>query len=608
MDQIRNKLNTTPLHIKVFSFISSLLLVWGFYHFEKPAYSTVQTILILVLLFLCSILFFCAAYACKLSIRTHICCSLFALLFSVIYIGFYELYASNAGSSFLSSCSLLLKHLPYVLGLTIFLSSLLSVLIYSTSVIDHTLLSTKACALFRHPVLIAFIIFLCWIPCYLSYYPGIFSYDMFTQTPQALGLEPISKFHPPLHTLLWKLFLDAENTLGINALIAYSITQMLIMSCCLSYLLHYFAGRRIHPIFLYISLGFFCLNPVVAIYSFIPTKDVLFAAAIIFLSIELLILIGQKKSSWTNCLRLIFASTLCCLLRNNMIYALIVASFFSFIFIRQKRKVFAFCFLSIILFYTLVNGPIYKSMGIQDGNPREMLSVPIQQIAHITYAKTEELTDEDFYEIEKYIPGHTIAYYYRTRTVDLVKFNFYTENFVNDPKAFIRLWANLVSRYTDDALTAFFNLNIPYWYPGAASVDSNATIDPSSPGYYIETGIYTYEQTGYEISRSSILPRLNTFYERFATTAKLDNPLISSDIFSITTPIWLILLAFLFVICQKKNNLLIVIFPMLFLWCTYLLGPVSNCRYVFPIMLSYPILMMLIFQPSKLTDDSSIHL
>ena len=47
--------------------------------------------------------------------------------------------------------------------------------------------------------------FLFYLPVFISYYPGIFSYDMKRQTREALGLLPLSNFHPVLHTLFLKL-------------------------------------------------------------------------------------------------------------------------------------------------------------------------------------------------------------------------------------------------------------------------------------------------------------------------------------------------------------------------------------------------------------------
>jgi len=604
MSQFLKKFADTPLYVKLLSIAGALLLVYGFYVFESPNYSTFKTAIILALLLIVSCISIYGSYFCTISRRTVLYCMGFSMFFTFIYIGFHEIYITNGNCSLLSSLSMLLKHIPYVLGLIIFISCLLIIFLQFISKFDVEQTSKLPGTLFSHPIALALIIFICWIPCYLSYYPGIFSYDMFAQTPQALGAEPISKFHPPLHTLLWKLFLELENLCGLNALITYSITQMIIMACCLSYVLYFFSSRRVHVVFLYISLAYFCFNPAIAIFSFIPTKDVLFSCTLILFVVEILSLISKAAPKYCDYLRIIIFGILCCLLRNNMIYALIVSAVFTCLFVRAYRKSLAICSLIIILFFSLTNGPIYQKIGIQDGNPREMLSVPMQQIAHIALTKSTELTEEDIFEIEKFIPCRTIAYYYRSRTVDLVKFNFKTQTFIDDPKSFIALWLNMFSRYTDSSLVAFFNLNIPYWYPSAASIDPNATIDPSSPGYYIETGIYSYEQTGYQISRSSILPALNSIYEEFATTAMINGSFVSSIIFSITTPIWFILLTIFTISYRKRISHLAVLFPILFLWCTYLLGPVSNCRYVFPIMLCYPVFMVLIFQSSKFTDNA----
>jgi len=96
---------------------------------------------------------------------------------------------------------------------------------------------------FRYPILMAVIIFVAWIPCYLAYYSGIFSYDITIQTLEAMGISEITRFHPPLHTYFWKFCVSLENGIGINGLVFYSIVQMLLMAGAFAYLLRFLVKR-----------------------------------------------------------------------------------------------------------------------------------------------------------------------------------------------------------------------------------------------------------------------------------------------------------------------------------------------------------------------------
>ena len=67
------------------------------------------------------------------------------------------------------------------------------------------------------------LIFACWLPCFLSYYPGIFSYDLPAQTQQMMGLRTFTADNPPLHTLVWGLCLRLQEATGLESLAVYGI-------------------------------------------------------------------------------------------------------------------------------------------------------------------------------------------------------------------------------------------------------------------------------------------------------------------------------------------------------------------------------------------------
>ena len=125
-------------------------------------------------------------------------------------------------------------------------------------------------------LIIWIIIFISWIPAYLAYYPGILAYDIITQSNQALGYETYSTHHPPLHTFIWQLCLNAESTFSINPLVLYSITQMLFLSFAFARLIKFLIDKKVNNWIILASILFFTINPVIAIFSFIMTKDIYF--------------------------------------------------------------------------------------------------------------------------------------------------------------------------------------------------------------------------------------------------------------------------------------------------------------------------------------------
>lgn len=444
------------------------------------------------------------------------------------------------------------------------------------------------------------LIFLSWIPAFLAYYPGILSYDMTVQTKQALGIIPFSRFHPPLHTFFWACCIHLGKITGIEYICIYSILQMIFLSSVLAKMITFLIHKYMPKWIIILSIVFVSLNPVVAIFSFVPTKDVGFAGFFVLTIISLIQLITYPKRNVLPAFKqwfpFVLFATLSCLLRNNAIYVYILFALVVITFFTQYRNKNIVIFLLPVLLFCMINGPVYNYLGIRPGNSREMLSVPIQQIADVVAYESDSLSEEIKEEIDKYIPYDNIISKYNPRLADPIKNRFKTDAYDHDSVGFYKLWFKLLCKYPDNYISAFLSLNLPYWYPDACSIDD------FSKRPYIETYIYDIEY--YTFERQSKLPKLLSFYEKVASYDAFKNVPLLSNIFSISTPVW-VLIGCLFVILLKKERKGIVILaPQLLLWFTYLAGPVSNFRYIFPIFILYPISFALILDPHSMLKES----
>ncbi len=456
--------------------------------------------------------------------------------------------------------------------------------------------SHKTYKILRFPFLYGILLFLCWLPCYLAFYPGIFSYDIELQTMEALGTVSYSRFHPPLHTFIWDICLSLEQFSGINGLMIYSIMQMCIWAFALSCVLHFMVQRKYNHWLIAGSFCFFAFNPVIALFSFIPVKDSMLTAFWALFTVELYSLSDtelKKKQLIASNIRLIILGIACCLLRNNVVYALVPAFLIMLFIIRKNWKRVALCGGCILIGFLLINGPIYTAMGIEKGNSREMLSVPMQQIAYVTVTNSDSLSPDELDKINQYIPTEQIAETYNPRFADPVKGTFITENFNQNPADFFKLWVDLQFQYPQEYIVSFLNLNIPYWYPDANSVDTYAQRS------YIETTVPTNPMTEYVVIRDSKIPALYEQYEKVASFDRFKTLPIVSNIFSLSFPIWFLVFGTLVQIVKKEKKTIIVFLPSLLLWCTFMLGPVSNLRYLLPIIVMYPLYFTILLSKNK---------
>lgn len=456
-------------------------------------------------------------------------------------------------------------------------------------------------------------IFLCWVPCYLAYYPGIYSYDIMGQTNQALGISEFNRFQAIGHTFFVTLCYKIGTLFGgeIDAdplfpdataqLVAYSIIQMLIVSFVFALAVWYLSKRKVRVGLRVLALLYFALNPIHAILSFTPTKDVLLTSFFIILFILLAELIRDPDrffGSWVRQVALIADLVLLCFFRNNSLYALVL--FFPFLIFVYRKKCGLKILRTAVIFvcaYLIINGPILNAVGVKPGNVKEALSVPIQQIACTVKFKGDELTSEEKASIAEILDYENLAETYNPRFTDPVKDDFNTEQFKTDPVKYAKLWASLFVQYPQEYLSAFLTLNVNYWYPDSAFPD------PYSQRIYIET--YVNQQKAFPIERDSKLPALYDFYELFADGQMMQTIPLVSVFFSISTPIWLMLLCMIILAAKKKNKLLLLFLPALFMWVTFIAGPVSNLRYIYPIIAAYPLYLALITSPDQFLPASN---
>ena len=525
-------------------------------------------------------------------------CGGFGVLLAVALVVGDKLYTEHSIRSLLS-ISGLGKGFISILGFATVLGAILLLAFRQVQKVESLRLD-RVWKLFRHPAIMLVLMFGAWLPYYLAYYPGIFSYDVVLQTGQALGVLEMSRFHPPLHTYFWKLCLQVEEWSGLQALVMYSLIQMLALAGAFSYVLYVLAKKGFYNGLLLGSLLFFALNPVIALFSFVPTKDAALAIFLILYIMELLLCLTDRRSFAQNPkghIKLMVWGCLCCLLRNNMVYAIVLASIFMVLFQRKLWKTVLLWCAGIVLGFGLINGPIYTLLGVQKGSSAEMLSVPMQQLSCVVYYHGAELSAEDKAAIGQYLPVEELAVKYNYRFADHVKGDFNTARFDESPLEFVKLWWQFLVRYPVEYVEAFLNLNLPYWYPDACSTDAVSRVA------YIETQIKDTSEYGYQVVRDSKLPWLLPKLEKIANYEAFRTKPVIANMFSISTPVWFLLMCGWTLLIKRRRDLLLPILPALGFWLTFLLGPVSNLRYMFPIIVLYPLYTVVVLQTKKFAKE-----
>lgn len=437
------------------------------------------------------------------------------------------------------------------------------------------------------------IIFVCWLPAFLSYFPMVDAYDIFYKTPYWFGQHSQAttgdyiNHHSVLHTFFWSLAVKFGNRFNVLPFIPYALGQMLVSSIIYAKVLVFLNKKGVGRIWTILAIVFYAL-PVNAIFMQVPTKDVSIAPVFTLLILNIYRMVtkdvGYKKAVGIPVA--ILEGLICCLLRNNFVYAFVVFSIFVFFMQKKVRLRFTVFSISTVLLYLLITGPGFKAMGVYPGEKHEALSLPIQQLSYVMINAPQKLSEENKSEIMMYFPKYDN---FNPRFADPVKDNVNDEILESNISNFIKLWLKVGLKCPKEYADAFLTLNIPYWYIGASP------LDPYSERIYIETGD--------EEDHTPVSKALYEFYDKESNFKGINSLAVINILFSLWTPLWLCLFGFFRTISKgERHRATAILLPLLYM-LTFLLGPVSCMRYIYPLFAAYPLLFFLLSTGRLLTKE-----
>ncbi len=457
------------------------------------------------------------------------------------------------------------------------------------------------------------LLLLAWLPVYLAYYPGICAYDAPVQTGQIME-HYYFDHHPIVHTLLLQamLWLGSHIFASVNAGMAfYTAVQMLLLAGSMAYgmwVLH----RRKAPAgaqLIVLLLGMFF--PFHWYMSVSMTKDTVFSAFLLLQLVSLTDLLMEDRRCVSPGIRdLLFGiGTIGMILfRNNGKYAMIVLLAFLFLmfcFGRKARKLWGrLLVVSTVAFGVglFVLSAVFNITHAEQGDKREMLSMPIQQLSRcmIYHGGVGALAEDDgtMTEQDKALINDFIldeAYRdYDPGIADPVKRHTNTYVVRYRSGEFIRTYLHLLGTYPGDMINAGLAVDAGFLSPfDTTHATVNQTGEEKGLGY-VQTrwdeGVLN-ERGIYKDSKFLWL------YERLESWAEDNGYLripVLKYIFVPGSYLWLYLglAAVLFITDRKRFCLPLIIVGAYY--GTMLLGPTVQMRYVYPVMLALPYLLALL--------------
>ena len=427
------------------------------------------------------------------------------------------------------------------------------------------------------------LITLSFIPFFLAYFPGICAYDLSIQLGQITG-NSYNDHHPIFHTLLIKLSLSLTGGLWL-----YTLMQLLLLAFSLAFIVYTLDVHDL-PLWAVILVCLhFCLNLFNGYMAVSITKDTVFASFLLLFICAFFLLMKEWKIR--RFVLLLLSGIGVCIFRNNGKFAFsvcILALFLACIFVKRKRKLYLKLFIgtacSLIVSLAMLKA-VFVITDAVSLDKREMLSVPIQQLARTAVYEKENLTSEEQALIDDFILYEAYENYNPVIS-DPVKGKTNTYIVRYETSRFLKIYSELLKKYPGDYINATLSLIGGYVSPLDETFRMMEVDGQTVTRNYIQYACTVDRFDGIE-TEHSLWPALKEKLDDFALNDGFMKPVIK--IFYIPgIYLWIYLYIFARVIEKRNFSVLFPVILMLAFFGTLLLGPTMHLRYIYPAMIALP--------------------
>ena len=444
------------------------------------------------------------------------------------------------------------------------------------------------------------LIIIAWIPVFLAFYPGIFSYDAPYQFTD-IYLWNFRSGNPVIHTLIIGGTLNLGKILfgSYNVGVAiYSLLQMSILASTLSYVVYYLSKQNANKYLIIIALLIFMFLPTHSLLAITTTKDVMFSCFVTIFFIKNIDLIFykselNKKSIGT----LIFFTFLVLIFRPNGIYAYVFYIIFLILYYvikeRKSLKLLAVVIVVPLLLFKAYNWGIsyLPRPKASSASFSPIYLMPIQQMGRVY--NYENLSKREKRELDLLFNRKTecTLCFYNKYIYDPIGTKKDTATISRNIDKFQKYYIKYLFIYPDTYLDGFAYNSIAYWsiydkYP------ENSYYYKYRP--YLE--MYTEDRdnhTNNEIKNETKFKFLYDKYISYIEDGRYKSIPILSLLLSAAIYNLLFICILMVLIINKKWKKIVPLMFLLGLLGINFLGPTSLVRYCYYFYICFPLIIHL---------------
>ena len=436
---------------------------------------------------------------------------------------------------------------------------------------------------------------ICWLPYYLTMLPGNLGKDTFESIDMCLGRIPWTNHHPIFFTGLINLIIKITSFAGSVTLsmAVFTFLHMVVVGCTLSYLICFIKNRIVVKcmsdntenrtyVVCGLTLIFFALHPIVAMFSIYISKDVLFSCATVMLTLKLFDILDEIKKGDLFLLGL--WSLLVMLLRNNGLLMICVLAVVLLIVFRNDFKRMLPAVVAPIVVFIAYRALAYNILAIQPESFAESASIPLQQVGYVIAMNgdsIEGLTEEEIKVLDNIMPLEKVAEVYELGYTDSYKFDpEFNDTYFNENKsAFMRIWFRLLPHYFGSYVEAYLAQTAGYWHYGETNTVCTQGV---------------WEDNEVNVSRVDVIEKV-TGFSLYGIIEKLMLVMRKAPLLCILSSMAMQFYAILLFVSNSvrnnNNKYILVMIPELVLWISVMIAAPAFClfRYTYPMFLLWPI-------------------
>ena len=453
----------------------------------------------------------------------------------------------------------------------------------------------------RHPLLIsAALIFICWLPIIIIFYPGSVPYDGLAELNMFFGQRPMTNHHPVFVTWIMGLFMRFGRLLGADnyGIFSYVMAQSVVCAFIFALSVKYLRNLKAPFWLQVISLFYFALFPIWPAYAQAEIKDTLFTGVFVLYSLQIIDALKNSDNYFEKPWKIIgfcAVSLLLCLMRNNGLYIIAPVGILLIFAVRGRQKLWAACSLvaaiALFLAYSNVLLPVLK---VQSGSIKEALSIPFQQTARYIATHGDDVTDEEKAAIDAILPYDEIAKNYDSELADPIKDMYRSDVTTEELKEYLKVWFEMLLKHPATYVQATMNNYYGYFYPNG-QIENRLIFQYYCQGEPQYTGYFSYAYAESFTDAREFVSDYSYFLWRIPGVGLLYSPAVYT---------WALIIMFVLLLRKKRIKALIGLVPALLTVLICCASPVNALvRYMLPVMATLPLLIGWTLYQLRLAKD-----